>query len=235
MPYSSNVISNWQEAVLVAGVNVLSRFFNILPILFGALVIFIFGLILSKWGKAVTVKVLGAIKLDKLVRKSGLEPFLKKADIRLKIEVFIGEIVRWLILLVFFIAVVNILGLTTVSVVLNSILSYIHRVFSATLVLTVGVLLASLVESLVKGAVNQIDIKTSRFFSKVASYLVVTFSILAAVNELGIARSFINTLFIGVIATLVLGFGLALGLGGKDIVSKLLMDWYNDQKRGSRK
>lgn len=234
MPYSSTAVSNWQEAVLVAGSNILTRFFGFIPSLLGAIIIFLFGLILAKWAKALIVKILGALKLDHLLRKSGLEPYLNRADIRVKAEVFLGEIVKWLIVVVFFIAAVNILGLTTVSAVLNSILGYIPSIVSAVLILTIGVLLAGLVESLIKGAVNQVDPKTSRLLSKIASYLVVIVAALAAVNELGIAQSLINTLIIGVVATLSLGLGLAIGLGAKDLVSKILIDWYTQSQKKTK-
>jgi len=230
MPYSSAAVSNWQEAVYLAGANILSQFFGFLPNLFGALLIFFFGLILAKWGRTLVVKVLGAVKLDKLIKKLGFAPFLNKADIKVKAEVFLGEVVRWLIIIVFFIASVNILGLTTVSSVLSGLLGYIPRIVSAVLILTIGVLLAGLIEGFIKGAVNQVHQKTSRLLSKVASYLVVIVSTLAAINELGIAQSLINTLFMGVIATLTLGVGLAIGLGAKDLVSKVLTDWYTDFK-----
>lgn len=234
MPYSSTAVSNWQEAVLVAGSNILTRFFGFIPSLLGAIIIFLFGLILAKWAKALIVKILGALKLDHLLRKSGLEPYLNRADIRVKAEVFLGEIVKWLIVVVFFIAAVNILGLTTVSAVLNSILGYIPSIVSAVLILTIGVLLAGLVESLIKGTVNQVDPKTSRLLSKIASYLVVIVAALAAVNELGIAQSLINTLIIGVVATLSLGLGLAIGLGAKDLVSKILIDWYTQSQKKTK-
>ncbi len=231
MNSSLSTISNWQEAVFVAAANIFTQFFNFLPSLFGALLIFVIGLILAKWVKAIIVKVLSAVKLDKVLRKIGLEPFLSQADIKLKSEVIIGEIARWLIIVVFFMAGVNVLGLTTVASVLASVLSYVPNIVSAILILTVGVLLAGLVEGLIKGAVNQIDPKTGRLLSKVASYLVVIVAALAAINELGIAQSLINILFIGIITTLALGVGLAIGLGAKDLVSKMLMDWYNKGKK----
>ncbi len=231
MNSSLSTISNWQEAIFVAAANIFTQFFNFLPSLFGALLIFVIGLILAKWAKAIIVKVLSAVKLDKISRKIGLEPFLSKADVKLKVEVIIGEIARWLIIIVFFMAGVNVLGLTTVGSVLASVLSFIPSIVSAILILTVGVLLAGLVEGLIKGAVNQIDPKTGRLLSKVASYLVVIVAALAAINELGIAQSLINILFIGIITTLALGIGLAIGLGAKDLVSKMLMDWYSKGKK----
>ena len=231
MNSSLSTISNWQEAVFVAAANIFTQFFNFLPSLFGALLIFVLGLILAKWAKIIIVKVLSAVKLDKISRKIGLEPFLSQADIKLKAEVIIGEIARWLIIIVFFIAGVNVLGLTTIGSVLASVLSYVPTIVSAILILTIGVLLAGLVEGLIKGAVNQIDPKTGRLLSKVASYLVIVVAALAAINELGIAQSLINILFIGIITTLALGVGLAIGLGAKDLVSKMLMDWYNKGKK----
>jgi len=225
------LVSNWQEAIFLAGTSVLSRFFVFLPSFFAAIIIFLFGLMLGKWIKALVVKILETVKLDQLLRKAGLDSYLNKADIRGKIEVFFGELVRWLIILVFSMAAVNIIGLTTVSAVLNSLLGYIPNIISAVLVLTVGVLLAGLVESLVKGAVSQVDVRISRMLAKIASYLVVIVSALAAINELGIAQSLINTLFIGVVATLSLGIGLAIGLGAKELVAKMFMDWYGQKKR----
>lgn len=227
-------ITNWQEAVLLAATNILTQFFNFLPRLVGSLLILMIGLILAKWTRALIVKILSAVKLDFFLRKSGLEPFLSQAEVKLKAEVIIGEIARWLIVIVFFMAGVNVLGLTTVSSVLAGVLSYIPKIVSAILILTIGVLLAGVIESLVKGAVNQIDPKTGRLLSRIASYLVVIVAALAAVNELGIAQSLINILFVGIVATLALGLGLAIGLGAKDLVSKMLMDWYNQEKKRAK-
>jgi len=231
MNYSFGVVSNWQEAVYLAGSNILSQFFGFLPNLFGALIVFLFGLILAKWGRAITVKIFSAIKLDNLLKKIGLGPFMSKADFKVKAEVLFGEIVRWLFIIVFFVAAVNILGLTTISQVLNGILAYIPNIVSAIVILTIGVLLAGFVENFVKGAVGQLEPKTSRLLSKIASYLVVIVAILAAVNELGIAQSLINTLFIGVISALSLAAGLSLGLGSKDVVSDILKDWHQKSKK----
>jgi hypothetical protein len=221
----------WQDALLTAAGNVLSRFFIFLPTLFVALVIFFIGLVLAKGVKALIVKILETVKLDTLLKKSGVGEYLNKADVRMKAEVFIGEIARWLIVAVFFVAAVNVLGLTAVASVFNGILAYIPKIVSAVLILTIGVLLAGLVESLIKGAVNQVDVKTSRLLAKIASYLVVIVAALASINELGIAQSLINILFIGVVSTLSLGLGLAIGLGAKDIVAKMLDDWYTKGKK----
>jgi len=224
-------VTNLQEAFLLATTNIITNILSFIPNFLAALVVFVLGLIVAKWGRTLTVKILETIKLSTLVKKSGFEPFLKKAEIKIKIEEILGGLVRWLIILIFFITTANILGLGTVSLVLNNILAYIPKVVSAVLVLTIGVLLAGLVEGLVKGALAQVDLKTARLLGKVSSYLVVIFVALAAINELQIAQTMVNTLFIGFIAMLSLGFGLAIGLGTKDLVAKILEEWYEKFKK----
>ncbi len=199
-----------------------------LPSLLGGLVAFIAGIILGNLGKTAVVKALQAIKFENLIKDSKFREFLSRAELTEKVEVMLGEMVKWLIMVTFFIAATNIWGLTTVSQLLLGIVGYLPSVLSAVIVLALGILLAGLVESMVKAGLSSIDIRTSRLMGKVASYLVVTIAILAAFSELKIARDFINTLFIGFVAMLALGFGLAIGLGAKDVVSRVLTDWYSD-------
>jgi small-conductance mechanosensitive channel len=108
-------------------------------------------------------------------------------------------------------------------------------VLSAVIVLSIGVLLAGVVEGLVKGALASVDLKTARLMGKIASYTVVSVAVLAAFSELNIAASFINILFIGFVSMLALGFGLAIGLGAKDVVGEVLSDWYKDLKKELKK
>jgi len=226
----SNVY-DWQDALLTAFTSVLTQILNFLPSLLAAIVVFLAGLLLARWLKKLTVSLLSNLKLNQIIGKTGFAQFLEKAEVKLKVEVIMGNIIEWFIIFVFFIATVNILGLKSVSDVLNTVLASIPRILSAAFVFTAGVLLAGVVESLVKGSIAQVDIKIARLAGKFASWLVVIFGVLASVNELGIAQSLINILFIGVVAMLSLGFGLAIGLGAKDLVSQFLQEWYKNLKK----
>jgi len=230
-----SAVVTWQNAFLTVSNNILTSVIAFLPNLLAALVVFVVGLILASWFKAVVVKLFSLAQLSIIVKKSGFHQFLEKAEVKLKIEEILGRIVKWLVVLIFSVTAINILGLTTVSEVLSGLLAYVPRIISAILILTVGVLLAGLVESLIKGALGQIDVKTSRLFGKISSWLVIIFTTLAAINELGIAQSLINTLFIGFVAMLALGIGLAIGLGAKDLVSEILQEWYQNFKKEVRK
>ena len=131
----------------------------------------------------------------------------------------------------FFVASINLLGLNTVTQVLNGLLSYLPNIFASILILFAGVLLAGFLEKLVKGSLGGIDLKLSRLMGKFTSYLVVVFAALAAISQLGIAKSFVDTIFMGFIAMLTIALGLSLGLGSKDLVKSVLEDWYKEIKK----
>jgi hypothetical protein len=166
-----------------------------------------------------------------LFKGTAFDKFLQKADLTAKVEVVVGELLGLLVVLVFFIASVNLLGLTTVTQVLNHILAYLPNVFAAVLVLVLGTIIAGLVEKLVKGSLGTVDIKFGRLAAKISSYIVMIFTVLAAMSQLNIAATFVNTLFTGFVAMLALGLGLSLGLGSKDLIGTLLEDWYKNFKK----
>lgn len=216
------------ESVSNVGVSMGVSIFSAIPNLLGGLLVFIAGIFLGKLASTGLIKALQAISFEKMISDTKFREFMKKAELTEKLEVMLGTFLNWLILLVFFIAATNIWGLTTVSTLLLGIIGYLPSVISAIIVLSLGVLLAGLVEGMVKASLASIDLRVSRLMGKIASYLVVTIAILAAFSELRIAKDFINTLFIGFVAMLSLGFGLAIGLGAKDLISRILNSWYTD-------
>ncbi len=225
----------WQNALYTVWVSTITSFLSLFPKILGALIVATLGVIIGNWVKTLAVKSLQMIRFESMIKDSKFKAFLLKAEVTEKVEEVIGSILKWLIVLTFFIAATNILGLTTVSNVLVGVLGYIPNVISAVIVLAIGVLLAGIIEGVVKGALASVDLKTARLMGKIASYTVVTITTLAAFAELKIASSFINILFIGFVAMLALGFGLAIGLGAKDVIGQALSDWYKEMKHDLKK
>lgn len=228
-------LNSWQGAVQESLAGVTQGTLYFLPNLLGAILVLIIGILIGNWSKTLIVKTLQALKLESLVKETKFKKFLNKADVTQKIEELIGSIIKWLLMLTFFIAALNILGLTAISALLTSILGYVPNVISSVIVLAIGVLLAGLLEGVVKGALASVDIKTSRLMGKVTSYIIITITILVAVSELNIAQSFINIFFIGFVTMLAIGFGLAIGLGSKDLVAKILSEWHTNLKKELKK
>ena len=118
------------------------------------------------------------------------------------------------------------MGLSAVSEVLTRVLSYIPNILAASLIMGAGYFIAGLVENLVRGALSSVDHKLAKPVGKLARWFLLLVTFFAAVDQLQIARGFINTFFQGLTYTVVLVVGLSFGLGAKDLVSKILNDWY---------
>lgn len=224
-------VSTWQGALTTSWGSVWSSFMASLPKVFGAIIVFIIGLILAYWAKRLTVQILKTLNLEKVSKSLGVGKFLKKADIKLNSTELVGAFINWLIVFVFFLAAVDILGLSAVSRILTNILGYIPNVIAAALIFGAGYFVAGIVDGVVRGALASVDHDIAKPVGKIARWLLIVISFFAAVDQLQIARGLITTFFQGLTYTIVLVVGLSVGLGAKDLVSKVLDDWYEKIKK----
>ena len=208
-----------------------ASFISVLPVVLGAIVIFAIGLVIAYWAKRLLAEVLKTARLDKLSESLGIEKYLKKAEIKLSLSEIFAVVVEWIVILVFFLAAVDILGLTVVSTVLTRVLGYIPNIIAAALILGAGYFVAGLVDNLVRGTLSSVDTDVAKPVGKLARWVVVVVTFVAAIDQLQIAKGLINTFFQGLTYTLVLAVGLSVGLGAKDVVSRILNDWYEKIKK----
>ncbi len=228
---NTNFVYSFENSLSYAFNQMLVGVIGFIPSLLGAIILFLVGLILAGWLKTLTVKLINLTKLGGHIKNSTVKEFLKNAQITQKIEIIIAEIIYWLIIILFFIASINILGLTSVSNFLNTIILGIPTLVAAIIILVVGVFIAGFLEKMVKGSLGSGDPALSRLVGKIVSYATMTVFVLASISQLGIARFFIETTFTGFIAALSIGIGISLGLGSKDIVKTLLNNWYKNIKK----
>jgi flagellar biogenesis protein FliO len=137
-----------------------------------------------------------------------------------------GMTTFWLILLVFLIAAANFLGWPQVSALLNQFVAWLPNLVVAVLILIAAPVVGRLVRAAVETGSSQMGMTSGRTLGQIAEIAVVAFAVVVAINQVGIASNLVNILFIGVVAALALGFGLAFGLGGRDVAGQLTQDWY---------
>lgn len=219
-------VSSWQVALIASWGQVWTSTLTILPKILGAIVVFAIGLLLAYWGKRLVTELLRALKVERLSKSAGIDAYLTKAGVKLDLVGLVGTSVEWLIILVFFLAVVDILGLSAVSAVLVRVLGYIPNVVAAALIFAAGYIVARLADSLVRGALVSVDHDVAKPVGRLARWTILLITVFAAVDQLQIARGLIQTFFQGLTYTLVLVIGLSVGLGAKDLVAKILNDWY---------
>src|SRR3989344_5682064 len=226
-----NDITSWQAALVSSWAQVWSSFLRIIPQVLGAILVFAIGLVIAFWLKKLIADILRIVKFESLSKSLGTDQFLKKAGIRMDFTEMIAVFFQWLIILVFFLAATDILGLSVVSQVLIQVVSYVPNIVAAAFIFGGGYFVAGLVENLVRGALTSVDHDAAKPVGKFARWLLLVVSFFAAVDQLQIAQGLIATFFQGLTYTIVLAVGLSVGLGGKDLVSRVLNDWYEKVKK----
>ena len=221
-----NGVLTWQQALISSWGQVWTSVLLILPRFLGAIVVFAIGLILAFWVKRLVVQFLKVVRFEKLAQTTGVDKYLKKADIKLSLVDLLGTVFEWIIILVFFLAVVDILGLSVVSTVLAQVLGYVPNVLASALIFAAGYIVGGFVDGLVRGALASVDHDAAKPVGRLARWVIIVVAAFAAIDQLQIARNFIATFFQGLTYTIVLVVGLSVGLGAKDLVAKILNDWY---------
>ena len=222
------LIQTWADVLISSLQNLWVQVLNWLPSLIGALVVFIIGLFVAAGVASLIEKVVGALRLDSLLRRLGMEEYTKRAHLELNSGHFIGQVVYWFLVLAFLLASSDILGFFALSSFLRDVLLYIPNIVIAVLIMVASVVVANIVHRLVRASVMSAKLHATKFLSSAAWWAIVVFGMLASLVQLGIAVSIINTVITGLIAMAALAGGLAFGLGGKDYAAHLMSRLQNE-------
>jgi len=194
------------------------------PALIGAIIVFVIGWFISVGVGRLITEILRKIKFNQIFEKGSWDDVLAKADIKVDVSGFIGAIIKWVLVIVFLLAAVEILGFVQFASFLNRVLAYLPNVIVAALIFVVTVIVVDIVEKVVRVAVESIKIGYGQMISAVVKWSIWIFSIMAILYQLGIVRPFMETLFQGLVAMLVISLGIAFGLGGKEVAAEILQD-----------
>ena len=197
-----------------------------LPNFFGGLIILIIGLLIGSILKNVLMSLLSFLKIEFLFEKARL---FKKGEVRLWEEV-LTEILKWTLIVVFLIPTLEIWGLSKATAVINQILFYLPNVIVSVVIAFIGILASNLVSYLVRHSVKTLGSSSANSLSVFSKGVIIFFTTLVVLNQLGVAQDLIRILFTGIVAMLALAGGLAFGLGGKDAAKEVLEELKNKLK-----
>lgn len=217
-----NGIQTWGEAITVSLIGLWERFVMFIPALIGAIIVFVVGWIVASILGKLIEKLIKSIKVDQALEKVGFNKKLGEVGISETISELIGGIVKWFLILVFLMAATDILGLVQVTGFLNNIIFYIPNVVVAVVVLAIAFLVGNFVYNVVKGSTRAAGVMSATLLATISKWAIIIFGLLAALIQLGIAVSLVNTIFIGIISALAIAAGLAFGLGGKDEAATII-------------
>ena len=231
---TTQTITDWGDAVFVSLSNALATFLNAIPLVIGALLILLIGWIVSNLVARLVQEVLQRVGADRLFAEHGGEIYGRRSA-QIKPSRVTAEIVKWIIRFVFLVAAANALGLPQVSELLNEVLLWIPNLLVAAVILLVAPIIGRFLRGVIEVGAGNMGFTNAPLLGRVAEIAVVAFAVLVAVDQIGIAEDLVNILFIGVVGALSLAFGLAFGLGGREVAGRLTEQWYADTQAAADK
>ena len=198
-------------------------FIQFAPKLLVAIVFFLIGWLLGSLVAKAIEQVFSALKVDKLFASVGADSFMRKAGMNLNVGHFIGELVKWFIVIVFLLASLSLVGLESITFFLKDVvLGYLPHVIVAAFILIIATFVAEALSKTVRASAQTMGVTSAAMLGTVAKYAVWTFAFIIALGELGVAEYYMNVLFTGIIAMIAVGGALAFGLGGRDAAARFI-------------
>ncbi|MEX0649657.1 MAG: hypothetical protein WD200_01500 [Candidatus Andersenbacteria bacterium] len=213
----------WTDAIVTSLRDLWVQFISFIPNLIAALVVFFVG-----WAIAVAVgrlieKGLTVLRVNAAFENiKGLKLAVEQGGLKLNIPKLVGEIFKWFLLIVTLLAATDILGLNEVSGFLAEVLFYIPNVVVAALILVIAVVLANFVYRTVLASVEAAGFTSGGVIASISKWAIIVFALFAALLQLKVASSLIQTFLTAFFAMLAIAGGLAFGLGGKELAAKWL-------------
>jgi hypothetical protein len=210
-----------------------SMILSAIPRILGFIIIVAIGWFVSSLLARGVTGLLRAIRFDELMQKSGLADFINKMGTGIDSVGILAGIVKWIVRVVVLLVAFDTLGLPAVSDVMRQLLLWLPNLVVAIFVLFIGGIAARALGNIVRGATAEGGFSNPETLSNVSRTAVWSFAVVIAINQLGIATNLINTLFTGFVGALAIALGLAFGLGGRDLASRTLENWY-DQAQAAK-
>jgi len=219
-------VRDTSETIYYSLTDAFVRFINFLPALIGAALILIVGWFLSGLLANLIERALRAVGFEGAVERSGIGDFIRRSGTKMTTSGVIATLVKYFLFLIFVQAAANVLGIPQLTEIINRIVLFIPNVVVAMAIIVIGSLIAKFLSGLVRSSVSELGVGNPNLLATLTQYIVVGFAVIAAIDQLGIAATLVNTLLIGLIGSVALAIGLAFGLGGRDVAAQITQKWY---------
>lgn len=191
-----------------------------MPRIAAAVLVLVLGWLVARVLRLVVVRTIG--RMDKLwqglINRRGLE-HLQSRQPPTRI---VGELVFWLLMLVFVTLATEIIGLGIFGTWLKQIMTYLPLAAAGLLIVLVGFVVSSLAHDLVASASATAGIARGNLLARSAQIAILLTAIILGIDQIGIDIMFLSIVAGIVLASMLGALALGFGLGVKTHVSNMI-------------
>ena len=225
----NNIWFTWGDVFNQSLQSLWYSFVQFTPKLVVAIVFFIVGWVLGSLIAKAIEQVFNSLKVDSLFRSIGADGFFRKAGVNLNSGYFVGQVVKWFVIIVFLLPSLSLVfpvdpvtGTNAISYFLgHDVLGYLSQVVIAAFVLIIAAFVSEALSKTVVATAKSMSLHSANMLGVITKYAVWIFAFIIALGKLGLG-DYMSILFSGLVAMLALGGALAFGLGGKEAAARFL-------------
>ena len=209
---------------------VYQQMINFAPRVGAMLVVLIVGYLIAMWIGRIITLLAGKIGLQVAAERSGLAASMQHMGIKRNVPGILGMICFWLLMCMFLVAACDILDLKSLSEAMDKVVSYIPNLLIATVVVVVGLMIASFLRGVVATSADRVGLSYAEHLASGVYYVLALLTIYTALQQLGMQLDIFKDLCLIAFSGMAVALGLAFGLGGRDVVAGILAGYYVRQR-----
>jgi len=178
---------NFRDLIYDLGQKILAY----MPNLLGGLLLLLLGWLIAWIVKRIVIQLLVILRFDRLFIRFRWKSSLTKADIRYALYNLIGNIVFFIVFLIFLNSALDAMKLTMLSKLIEQGVLFIPRLIVALVIFGIGWLIASRTSNAVSHSLIKEGLPGGSLFAKIFKFIVVLFFSAMALVELQIAKEIV--------------------------------------------
>lgn len=187
---------------------------------------------LAKFGISVLLRV---VRFDSVSEKTGFTEFLRKGHVSYAPSALAGILCYWIVLIVTLFQISRILDIGIVNAVFDQAMLTVPMLLAAIFVSAIGSIIVAFFANFAMTLAGNAALPNARLLSRLIKYGGNVLVIVIALDQVGLGRSVINSMFILFFGALMLGLALAFGLGCKDMAREALTRYLRNLREREEK
>lgn len=206
--------------------NIWYKVITFLPDLIVAILFLLVGWFVSSIIKNFLNKSLIKIGFNTFLDKLGLDVLLKKMEVNITGSQMVASLISIFFLLIFLLAALDIVGLTVLSGLIDTLVLFLPKLLASLAVLICGFFVAQIVFNGVKIASKNTGVDYGRSVAEVCRGIIIVITVSLSITQLDIDVSLLNNIMTVVIASVGLAAAISLGIGTKSMAQEIVAGVY---------
>lgn len=215
-----------KEKLIEAFANLGNSIISALPKVAVGILLVIVGLVVAKLIEVVLRVALVRLRFDSLVARAGIDKALQRIGLRQHLNQFLPKVAYFLVLFLLAKTASDALGLVAISSAIGSFFDYLPNIIAALLLLILGTTVGQFAGQTVTQAAESAGIDSAATLGKLVSALIVFIVAMMAIGQLKIDTEMVRIVTSFLLGAGALAFGVAFGLGTRDIVRNIVTGFY---------